>query len=290
MLVDKGVSLSIKRLDLIHPFVSGNKYYKLKYNFIQAKKEGLQKILTFGGTFSNHIHATAALADQSGLNSIGIIRGEETLPLNPTLSFAKEKGMEIVYWDREKYRLKHTEGVLKELQSEFGSFYLIPEGGTNDLAVRGTSEILSEQDLMNDQIALCIGTGGTFAGLASAISPHQNLLGFSSLKGDFIQEEIKMLLRRYEIHPHGTFQVLDQYHFGGYAKHSPFLLSFILEFYKQTSIPLDPIYTGKMMFGLMDLVEKDFFKPGTSILAIHTGGLQGIRGFNQLNSTALPLK
>ena len=290
LLLEKGIHLFVKRLDLVHPLVSGNKFYKLKYNLEKAKEEGHFQILTFGGAFSNHIYATAAGANEKGLKAIGIIRGEEILPLNPTLAFAKDKGMLLHYLNRSTYRLKNTAEILDALSAQFGRFYHIPEGGTNALAIQGASEILSQEDKRFDFVSLSIGTGGTFGGISSSLAANQQLLGFSSLKGSFIHQEILNLLQEHVNPPPSNYQILDEYHFGGYGKHNKILLDFIKDFYSQTGIPLDPIYTGKMMFGLFDLINKGFFEKGAKILAIHTGGLQGNIGFNQRYGTDLDLR
>lgn len=289
LLEENGIRLSIKRLDQVHDLISGNKFYKLKYNLEEAQKSGFSTLLTFGGAFSNHIHATAAAARIEGFKSIGIIRGEETFPPNPTLAFAKAKGMQLGFVSREDYRKKSDASFIEILKEKFGNFYLIPEGGTNALAIKGTKEILGKEDEEFTHIGCSIGTGGTFAGLADSIRTHQHLLGFSSLKGDFIHWETNHLQEKNRINPKGKYSIFDEYHFGGYGKSGPELLDFILWFYSQTQIPLDPIYTGKMMFGIFDLIRKDFFEKGSHILAIHSGGLQGIAGFNQRFGTSLPL-
>lgn len=288
ILREKGIRLSLRRVDLVHPMVSGNKFFKLKYNIAEAKNQGKSTLLTFGGAFSNHIHAVAAAGKILDLNTIGIIRGEETLPLNPTLRFAVEAGMQIHYVDRENYRNKAQGDFLEDMKRQFGDFYLIPEGGTNALAIQGTKEILQAVDDHFSHIALAIGTGGTFAGIAASLKAHQMLMGFSALKGDFIHSEINKLLERYQIKAQGEIKILDQYHFGGYAKHKPELLDFLIEFHEQTGVPLDPVYTGKMMFGLLDQVKRDAFVQGSHIVAMHTGGLQGIMGFNERFGTQLP--
>jgi 1-aminocyclopropane-1-carboxylate deaminase len=286
---DKEILLSVKRLDQIHHLASGNKFFKLKYNLLQAKNEGKKTLLTFGGAFSNHIYATAAAAEAEGLRSIGIIRGEETLPLNPTLRSAIEKGMKVHYVDRETYRKKTDPHFIKQLREEFGDFFLIPEGGTNLFAIEGTSEILQESDKTFTHIATSIGTGGTFMGLAASLTNAQRLLGFSSLKGEFIHSEIEDLLQKFKIKPKGSFTIQDNYHFGGYAKFNEELLNFIRWFYHEFEIPLDPVYTGKMMYGLIDIIKKNQFPSGSQILAIHTGGLQGLAGFNDRFGLSLPL-
>jgi 1-aminocyclopropane-1-carboxylate deaminase len=268
--------------------VSGNKFFKLKYNIEEAKRLGKDTLLTFGGAFSNHIHATAAAAKIKGFRSIGIIRGEETFPLNPTLLSANSNGMHLEYVNREDYRKKSQNAFLEALSKKFGEFYLIPEGGTNSLAIQGTKEILEGIDEDFTHIATSIGTGGTFAGLVENIKSHQEMLGFSSLKGDFIHSEINNLLIENHIQPKGKFRVFDNYHFGGYGKMKPELIEFMHWYYLHTQIPLDPVYTGKMMCGIFDLIKKDYFDKGSHILAIHTGGLQGIAGFNKRFGVQLP--
>lgn len=289
LLEQKGIRLAVRRLDKVHDQVSGNKFFKLKYNLEEAKNLGFSTLLTFGGAYSNHIHATAAAARLEGFKAIGIIRGEETLPLNPTLSIAKSEGMQLEYITRDDYRKKSENSFIERLRDKFGEFYLIPEGGTNPLAIKGTREILVKEDAIFTHIGGSIGTGGTFAGLAVSMSSRQKLLGFSSLKGEFIHKEITDLLEEFNLHPKGQFLIFDNYHFGGYGKSGPELIDFIRWFFSQTQIPLDPIYTGKMMFGIFDLIKQDYFKPGSRILAIHSGGFQGIAGFNQRFGTELPL-
>jgi len=286
---NQDVQLFMKRLDQVHHKASGNKFYKLKYNLEQAQKEGKSTLLTFGGAYSNHIYATAAAAQHAGFQSIGIIRGEETIPLNPTLAAAKEKGMQLFYVDRTTYRQKKEPAFIANLKRQFGDFYLIPEGGTNELAIKGTTEILTAEDSTYTHICSAIGTGGTLLGLANSLKNHQELLGFSSLKGSFIHQEIADGLEKFGIIPEGKVNVLDNYHFGGYGKHNSALLDFIRWFYQEFQIPLDPVYTGKMVYGTVDLIKKQYFPPGSKILLVHTGGLQGIAGFNERFGFALPL-
>ncbi|UII28012.1 pyridoxal-phosphate dependent enzyme [Fulvivirga maritima] len=274
----KKVKLFIKREDLIHPYVSGNKWRKLKYNLIQAKEEGHDTLLTFGGAYSNHIYATAAAAKEVGFKSIGIIRGEQHLPLNPTLSFVKEHGMQISYMDRSTYRLKKTEEVIQQLRDEFGDFYLVPEGGTNNLAIKGCEEIVDDEVRSFDYVCSASGTGGTISGIIVGMQGAGQMLGFSALKGDFLQKEVGDLLKGYGV-DYQNWKVNTDYHFGGYAKINAELMSFIHRFREEHNLPLDPVYTGKMMFGLWDLIGMDYFEPGSKILAVHTGGLQGLKGF-----------
>ncbi len=279
LLEEKKIRLWIKREDLLHPEISGNKWRKLKYNFLRAKEEGTDTILTFGGAYSNHIFATAAAASENGFKSIGIIRGEEHLPLNATLDFATRHGMRLIYWSREAYRNKSSEMTLQALQDDFGPFYLVPEGGTNEQAIKGCSEITSEIDQDFDVICCSVGTGGTLAGLISGMSDKKKqVIGFSALKGDFLHYEIDNLLSANGRPDTLNWKIMSDYHFNGYAKISELLIDFIRNFERQHQLLFDPIYTGKMMFGVLDLIKKDYFSPGSKIIALHTGGLQGWKG------------
>jgi 1-aminocyclopropane-1-carboxylate deaminase len=289
LLREKNIRLLVKRLDLISSDLSGNKWFKLKYNLKEAKKQHHKLLLTFGGAFSNHIYATAAGAHIHGISSIGIIRGEETQPLNPTLSAVLKLGMKLRYLSRSDYRNKESPGFVEHLKEKYGNFYLIPEGGTNSLAIEGTKEILGDEDLKADIICTSIGTGGTLAGLLATAHAGQKVVGFSALKGEFIHQEVHRLLQRHYILPVCTFDIFHQYHFGGYAKYSEELIRFMMDFTYRTGIPLDPIYTGKMMYGIMDAIQKDIIPQGSTVLAVHTGGLQGISGFNTIHGTKLPL-
>ncbi len=286
ILHEKQVSLSIKREDLIYPHISGNKYRKLKYNLEAAKTDGFDTILTFGGAFSNHIAATAYAGKLHGLKTIGVIRGEEISQkweTNPTLKLAFEHGMLFKFISRDAYRDKNSEDFINLLKSEFGNFYLLPEGGSNALAVKGCEEILTSEDIQFDFICSSIGTGGTIAGIINASHPNQRVLGFPALKGGFLTEDIRNFTSK------ENWQLQTDYHFGGYAKVSAELVHFINDFKERTQIPLDPIYTGKLLYGILDLVKKDHFKPKTKILAIHTGGLQSISGMNtKLKKKKLP--
>lgn len=281
------VQLFIKREDRIHTFISGNKYRKLKYNIEAAKKQKCKTLLTFGGVFSNHIAAVASVGKEFGFETIGIIRGEELLEKvtsNPTLKFAQECGMHFKFVSREIYRNKENQDFIQDLKNEFSDFYLLPEGGANVLAIKGCEEILTETDLNFDYICCSVGTGGTISGLINCSKPSQQILGFSALKGSFLKEDIGKFANKQ------NWQLLTDYHFGGYAKINEALISFINEFEKNHNVLLDPVYTGKMMFGIFDLIEKGYFSEGSKILAIHTGGLQGIEGMNMvLKTKGLPL-
>ena len=287
ILSDKNVSLYIKREDLLHPFISGNKYRKLKYNLIAAQQKGHDTVLTFGGAFSNHIAAVASAGNIIGFKTIGIIRGEELqnkIADNPTLSFAQKKGMQFKFVDRATYRGKTSEDFLNLLNDEFGEFYLIPEGGTNQLAVKGCEEILTQKDEVFDYICCAVGTGGTISGIINCSKPNQQVLGFPALKGDFLKDDISKFVNQ------SNWKLVTDYHFGGYAKINEELVTFVNQFKSDYKIPIEPVYTGKMMFGIMDLIEKDYFPKGSKILAIHTGGLQGIDGMNAvLRKKKLPI-
>ena len=286
-LQNSSVTLFIKREDLIHPYISGNKFRKLKFNLIEAKKRNYKLLLTFGGAHSNHIAAVAYAGKEYGFETIGMIRGKELefkKDLNPTLHYAKTCDMQLRFVSREAYRNKASDGFIDDLRKQFGDFYLIPEGGTNNLAIKGCEEILQSQDKEFDYICCAVGTGGTISGLINASYKSQKILGFPALKGDFLQRDIRKFAKQ------ENWELISDYHFGGYAKVSEELITFINEFKKKYGIPLDPIYTGKMMFGIFDLIEKGFFHKDSKILAIHTGGLQGINGMNEnLRRKNLPL-
>ncbi|UOK42594.1 MULTISPECIES: 1-aminocyclopropane-1-carboxylate deaminase/D-cysteine desulfhydrase [Flavobacterium] len=274
---EKGVSLYLKREDLLHPEISGNKFRKLKYNLIEAKSEGVDALLTFGGAFSNHIAAVSAAGNKYGFKTIGIIRGDELIDKideNPTLLFARENGMKFVFVTREMFRQKDNLEFIETLRSEYGNFYLLPEGGTNNLAVKGCEEILTDEDEDFAYICCAVGTGGTIAGIINSLQENQKAIGFSSLKGAFLCDDIRSFAKN------NNWELISDYHFGGYGKVSEELIFFLNEFYRKTGIPLDPVYTGKMMFGIYDLIKKGYFKEGSKILAIHTGGLQGCKGMN----------
>jgi 1-aminocyclopropane-1-carboxylate deaminase len=280
------IQLFIKREDLIHPFISGNKYRKLFYNLLKAKEENHTTLLTFGGAFSNHIAAVAYAGKKFGFKTIGIIRGDELalkMEENPTLTFALQNGMQFVFETRENYRKRHELNYIETLRKNLGAFYFLPEGGTNFLAVKGCKEILTENDANFDYICCSVGTGGTISGIINSSRENQKIIGFSSLKGDFLKDEIlKWVLK-------DNWELNLSYHFGGYAKINKELIEFMNDFFVKTNILLDPIYTGKMMYGIYDLIKKGYIKSDSKILAIHSGGLQGIVGMNQkLEKLKLP--
>lgn len=283
-LKERKIQLWIKRDDLTHPHIQGNKWRKLQFNIAEAKRLHKKYLLTFGGAFSNHIYSTAAAGQHFEIKTIGIIRGERVLPLNSTLSFAEAQGMQLHFVDRKTYRLK--EKLLPELNIPLDDCFILPEGGTNQLAIKGCAElgdeILNQLDFTPDYMCVSCGTGGTIAGLITSQSFNTHILGFSALKGDFLKTEVQNLLDQFSSKESYTnFSLQTDYHFGGYAKYKPSLIEFINQFKKDFQIQLDPIYTGKMFYGIFDLIEKGFFPDQSTIVAIHTGGLQGIEGFRQ---------
>lgn len=285
-LSDRGIRLFIRREDLTDPLISGNKWRKLRYNMAKAQQSGQKQLLTFGGAYSNHIHAVAGAAASIGFTAIGIIRGEEHFPLNPTLRYAQNAGMHLHYVDRKAYRDK--ERLLKELRLRYGDFYFIPEGGTNCLALQGCAEMMDRELLSMDLVTVPVGTGGTLAGMLTAAGNHQHLLGFASLKGSFLAEEVSRLLEICGKPARCSWEMIGDYHFGGYARVDEALYAFIREFKEETSILLDPVYTGKMLYGLKDMILADRFSPGVKICAVHTGGLQGWEGFRERYGWEVP--
>lgn len=260
---------------------SGNKVWKLKYNILWAKKSNFKTLLTFGGAFSNHVAAVATIGKLENFNTIGVIRGEIIFPLNPTLEFAKGQGMEFFPITRQEYRQKSSDEFLNMLRQRFDNPYIIPEGGTNLLAVKGCAEVL--ENISNDYDYMCVacGTGGTIAGLIAGSGGNGQVLGFPALKGGaFLKNDIQQLLNDYGCN-YQNWELITDYHFGGYAKFKPELIDFINQFKQKHQIQLEPIYTGKMVYGVMDLIQRGYFPSGSRILMIDTGGLQGIEGFNQ---------
>ncbi len=276
-----GIQFWIKREDLLHEEVCGNKFRKLKYNIAKAKELRRKRLLTYGGAFSNHIAATAAAGKIHDFETIGIIRGDELAniskdDLSPTLRYASACGMKLHFVSREAYREKENPEFIQELKRQFGDFYLVPEGGTNKFAIKGCEEILTEQDKDFNFICSSVGTGGTLAGLINSSRTDQRVLGFSALKSDYLIEEVSALVDKQ------NWEMILNYHFGGYAKINKQLIDFMNDFSEKYKIILDPVYTGKLVFGIFDLVKKGYFPDNSKILAIHTGGLQGIEGMNRL--------
>jgi 1-aminocyclopropane-1-carboxylate deaminase len=273
-----GIRVIIKREDLNHPFVSGNKWWKLRLNLEVAASQGFGSILTFGGAYSNHIYSTSAAANELGLKSIGIIRGEEVSPLNRTLAFAKDQGMELHFISRDAYRKKESINFIEFLRTRFGAFYLIPEGGTNELAVRSCEEFAIQKLALIDFDYLClpIGTGGTMAGIIAGFGGRKTILGISVLKnGAFLGETISGLLLKTYSKTYGNWQVLTSYDQGGYAKVTPSLINFIEEMNIVHQLPLDEVYTGKLLLAVVEEAKAGAFTRGSTVLVVHTGGLQG---------------
>jgi 1-aminocyclopropane-1-carboxylate deaminase len=264
-----GLRLYLKRDDLIHPEVPGNKWRKLKYNLAAAEEQGYTRLLTFGGAFSNHIRATAAAGRYFGFETIGVIRGEEYLPLNDSLAYAVGQGMRLMYMDRETYRRKNESDVLAVLSDKFGPCYVLPEGGSNGLAVRGCAELPAEIAIDFDVIVCACGTGGTLAGIAAGLQhEQQRALGFAVLKGgQFLDDEVRRL--QAECGTVTTNWSIDyDFHFGGYAKRKSALDDFIADFKAQHDITLDWVYEAKMLYGLFARIAEGVFPAGTVIVAV----------------------
>lgn len=278
LFTEKSVRLFVKREDLIHPHISGNKWFKFKYNLIEANNQGFNQLLSFGGAYSNHIYALAAAGKEFNFKTIGIIRGEEYKKLNPTLAFAKKCGMKLFYISRVNYRDKYNKDLLDQLREQFGEFYLIPEGGTNKLALKGCRELVNRINIDYNYLCCACGTAGTISGIIEGLNGKKFAMGFSVLKNaDFLNDEIHKLTET----NHLNWEINLNYHFGGYAKFTKSLLTFTKQFERKYDIPMEPIYTGKMLFGIYDLIEKNYFSPNSIIVAIHSGGLQGLMGLKQ---------
>ncbi|GAA0811907.1 pyridoxal-phosphate dependent enzyme [Colwellia asteriadis] len=280
------VQVEIKRDDLLHPIISGNKWRKLKYNLEHLKKQGYSGALTFGGSYSNHIHAFAFACYQLGLPCLGIIRGEAQYENNYTLSWAKHWGMQCHFVDRKTYRRRFDDDFLLELSQQYPNFFIIPEGGSNKLAVEGVSEIIAElaQQTQFDTLLTPVGSGGTLAGLIDGDSQlfetksQHKLLGIAVLKqAEYLSNEIKALLSE-QGKTHQNWQLMTQFHRGGYGKFSPEDLTRIIRFNEQSQLTFEPVYSGKMLLALLDLLEQGYFKANERIVLLHTGGLQGLGG------------
>lgn len=287
-LTAKNIKLYVLREDLTHPEISGNKWRKLKYNIQEAKRQGFTQLITFGGAYSNHIAATAAAGRDYGIKTIGIIRGEETLPLNVTLQIAANNGMKFNYVSRSFYREnKSNPTFFEELKTEFGDFYLVPEGGSNAFAVKGCTEIKNNINVDFDVITCANGTGGTIAGIIASLDNSKQIIGFPALKGgEFLVDDITRLLNEYSTLfkkkiENSNWKLNTDYHFGGYGKISNELVDFVIGFYIKHHIPLDLIYTGKMMFGIFDIIKSTNELNDKKIIVVHTGGLQGNKGFEE---------
>lgn len=276
---DQQIELYIKREDLIHPIVNGNKYRKLKYNLATNPNS----IITFGGAFSNHIHATASAGKLYNIPTVGIIRGDLD-ENNPTLVYARSCGMDLRFVDRSAYKLKENSEAAIAIINEFTDPLILPEGGNNLLARKGTAEVATEinAQIPNvNYIALSAGTGGTASGILSQKNKHHKLLVFSALKGDFLRDEIIVMTGL------SNFELQTDYHFGGYARTKPELIAFINQFYKKHQIILDPIYNGKGLYGIVDLIRQEKISKGSKIVWVLTGGQQGNTAWNYMNGGGL---
>lgn len=282
------VRLNVLRLDRIHPIIHGNKWFKLKRNLETMQNLGLKRVVSFGGAYSNHLYALAAAGKHFGLETIGLVRGEICQPLNPVLSFAQQQGMRLIGISRSDYRHKTDKGFLQELESRFGDFYLLPEGGSNLLAVQGCEELVDSFGWQTTDrprlVALSCGTGATMAGVVSGISKQDDqsnpasVIGVSVLKaGDYLQREVQQWLQRKQLSETAQWQIKENYHCGGYARSTPELTKFLQQFSTFSTIPLEAVYTGKLFFGLFDMISKGEIPAGTEILAIHTGGIVSVK-------------
>lgn len=283
---DAGIDVVVRRDDLIDPQLSGNKFYKLFFNLRAAREQGFTRLLSFGGAYSNHLHALAAAGHRYGFNTLGVVRGERPAQLSPTLGDAEAWGMQLVFISRADYQYKSEPELLAELQSRYGGFYLIPEGGANLAGARGMQLLghALEQQLKGDYTAVCMacGTGTSVAGLAAGIDSTKLALGFSVLKGegglgDVISTTYRQLCASDTT---ANWRLISGFHAGGYGKkHPEYLTQFWQSFERTSGIPLDPVYTLKLFWGIDSLARQGYWPPGSRIVAIHSGGLQGRRGF-----------
>jgi 1-aminocyclopropane-1-carboxylate deaminase len=270
---NKGLKVFIKRDDMIHPIISGNKWRKLKYILLQAQAQNKAHLVTFGGAYSNHLLATAAAAARFGFKATGIVRGEEVQ--NDTLFLCRLHGMQLIFTNRESYRDKPA--LFKKYFADDTDAFFIDEGGASPEAAKGCSELVNELNQRYDHIFCACGTGTTAAGIINGLAQHNLPTQFNAIpvfkNGDFIKNEIDKFLTTPT-----NYQLHTGYHFGGYGKTTDELITFIKQFVKDTGILIEPVYTGKMLYALYDLATKDYFKPGSKILAIHTGGIWGLLG------------
>jgi 1-aminocyclopropane-1-carboxylate deaminase len=261
------IRVSVLRLDKIHPVISGNKWFKLKYYLEDSRQQHKKKIVTFGGAWSNHIVATAAACARDGFSSAGIIRGEEPAILSASLLKAKEYGMELHFTSRTDYSKKITPEVLDPEQC-----YFINEGGYGKKGAKGAAVMLDYCQPGFTHCCCAVGTGTMMAGLINAILPGQKVIGISVLKNNLeAEKQVQQLLNEEK----KDWQIFHDYHFGGYAKYTEVLIRFMNEFFSNTNIPSDFVYTGKLFFAVFDMIQRRFFPPGSNLLLIHSGGLQG---------------
>lgn len=278
-LTKAGIELWLKRDELTHPYVQGNKWRKLKYNLQEAKAQNHDTIISFGGAKSNHIYSLAAAGKLFGFKTVGVIQGYENLPLTPTLQFAVSQGMKLVFLSKAAYKNRYEAEFQTRLKNEFGEHYQLPDGGCNTLAVRGVSELFDEIHQLFDVCCVAVGTGCTLAGCIAGSKRNgvKKLIGFSSLKGeDTLSADVARMLAEYGETDCPDWYINRDYDFGGYGKSTPELEQFISEFQQEQNVLLDPIYTSKMLYGILDMALKNEFPRGAKILAIHTGGLQQV--------------
>ena len=270
----KVTSVDMLRLDLLHPVISGNKWYKLKKNIEYALSQQFKSVLTFGGAYSNHLVATAAATQQANLHSIGIVRGNpRDMELTKTLLDCKRLGMELHFVSREEYNKKNDPDWLKKLAEKFSEAFIVPEGGANEYGRFGSAEIKKFVSRDYTHVAVSVGTGTTMIGLRNALPVSQKLLGFVPMKnGTYLKEYISNHLLPEK---NDNWQLFDVWHFGGFGKWNNELIHFMNSFYVQNNIALDIVYTSKMMYGIKELIQKNFFDQNAKIICIHTGGGQG---------------
>lgn len=281
----RGVRLRLLRDDLHYPELPGNKWRKLKYNLLAAQQQGHDALLTFGGAYSNHLAAVAAAGRLHGLRTTGVVRGEAAATLSPTLQQCRADGMQLHFVSRDDYRRRADPAWVAGLLAALGPAYVLPEGGTNALALRGVAELVQELDAATeayDALTVACGTGGTLAGLLTGLDGRHQAVGVAALKGaSWLRDEVDALTRQAAGHRYANYHLHLDAHFGGYAKYSAELLSFIRQFYQRHRVVLDPVYTGKLLAGTLQLIDAGYFAPGSTVVAIHTGGLQGWAGFRQ---------
>lgn len=274
ILKEKNVSLYLKRDDLIHPMISGNKWRKLKYNIEEIKNKNYKRIISFGGAYSNHMHALSYACKINNIELVCVIRGEElTENSSKTIRESIKYGMIPHFVSRAEYKERNGIEYQKELLNKFKADFIVPEGGTNNLALKGVQELIKEINIDFDYISVACGTGGTISGIIKGLKDNQKAIGISALKGSFHDKEVKNLIGN---NYHSKYDIINDYHFGGYAKTKPELINFIKDFRNEYNVQLEQVYTGKMAYAIFDLIEKDYFKENSSIVMIHTGGLQGL--------------
>lgn len=298
----KNIQLNILRLDILEPEIQGNKYFKLKYNIAKAKEENKTTLLTFGGEYSNHIHATAIAGKQKGFHTIGIIRADKQTELTFTLKDATKNSMKLFYLNRTDFRIARKlvneneldafVGILlkNDIEIDITKTYIIPEGGTNALALKGTAEILDFAKTKDYKTVCCaIGTAGTIAGIIKSIDKNKKILGFPALKGNFFEKDINRLLNDTNQATYTNWKLNHDYHFKGFGAFNEALIDFVNWFYQDYNIPLCTLYTGKMFYGIFDLIDKGLLTNDDKLLVIHTGGIQGRQAFNEKNGNLLDM-